>query len=179
MASSSTLPSMARAHGKSIARQRAAQILYSSEILGKDADALLEEGGAECIEGPLSEYARKLITGVCAHKETLDSIIDSVSVGWPVQRMPITDLVILRIALYEMDYEENVPTSVAINEAVELAKGLGGEDESPKFVNGLLGKLARRGEEQRDSQCADGIEGAASSDSATYVHDEEDMEAAE
>ena len=66
--------------------------------------------------------------------------------------MPIVDRSILRLATYEMMYVEDVPTSVSINEAVELAKDFGGEDESPRFVNGVLGRIAKR---------LDGVEDAA------------------
>ena len=71
--------------------------------------------------------------------------------------MPVVDRAILRIAVYEMLYVDEVPVSVAINEAVELAKMYGGEDESSRFVNGVLGRIARAEESESDS---DGLLGA-------------------
>ncbi|MCI7813695.1 MAG: transcription antitermination factor NusB [Lachnospiraceae bacterium] len=70
----------------------------------------------------------------------IDSQIDQVSKGWKIERMGKTDLTVLRLAYYEMKYDEDIPIGVAINEGVELAKLFGGE-ESPAFVNGILAKL--------------------------------------
>ena len=72
-----------------------------------------------------------------------DEKLAEASENWSVERMPIVDHVILLLACYEMLYEESVPVSVVINEAVELAKSFGGEDDSARFVNGLLGRIAR------------------------------------
>ena len=69
--------------------------------------------------------------------------LTATSENWALARMPIVDRSILRLATYEMMYVDDVPTSVTINEAVELAKDFGGEDESPRFVNGVLGRIAR------------------------------------
>ena len=73
----------------------------------------------------------------------IDEMVEEVSKGWRLNRMGKVDLTILRIAIYEMKYDDEIPVGVAINEAVELAKRFGGE-ESPSFVNGILGKLARQ-----------------------------------
>jgi N utilization substance protein B len=70
-------------------------------------------------------------------KEDIDTLLSEVSVGWPVHRMSAVDRTVLRLALYEMLFVEDVPPEVAINEAVELAKGFSG-DESPTFVGGVL-----------------------------------------
>jgi len=72
----------------------------------------------------------------------LDKLIDETAEGWKVSRMGKVDLTILRLAVYEMKYDEDVPVGVAINEAVELSKKFGG-DESPAFINGILGKLGK------------------------------------
>jgi N utilization substance protein B len=74
--------------------------------------------------------------------DEIDEKINSVAKGWKTQRMGKTDLAILRLAVYEMLYDDDVPVKVAINEAVELAKKFGGDD-SPSFVNGILAKLAQ------------------------------------
>ena len=74
------------------------------------------------------------------HKEEIDEKINEVAKGWKTQRMGKADLSILRLAVYEMKYDEEIPVNVAINEAVELAKKFG-SDDSPAFVNGILAKL--------------------------------------
>lgn len=72
----------------------------------------------------------------------IDAFINEQTVGWKTERMGKVELAIIRLAVYEMKYDESVPTSVAINEAVELAKKFG-QDEAPSFVNGVLAKLAK------------------------------------
>lgn len=74
--------------------------------------------------------------------EEIDALINSQTVGWKTERMAKVDLAIIRLAVYEMKYDDSVPTSVAINEAVELAKKFG-QDESSSFVNGVLAKLSK------------------------------------
>ena len=85
----------------------------------------------------------------------IDVRLNSTSENWKLNRMPIVDRCILRLATYEMLFVDEVPVSVAINEAVELAKDFGGEDESPRFVNGVLGRIARQLEEDaKDPEAA-------------------------
>ena len=76
------------------------------------------------------------------HLEEIDNILNENSTGWKTKRMSKVDLNILRLAVYEMKYDEDVPTKVAINEAVEISKNFGGED-SASFINGILGKISR------------------------------------
>lgn len=87
------------------------------------------------------EYIQKKVDGVLDKLSDLDGRIDAVATGWKINRMGKVDLTIIRLALFEMLYDEDVPTGVAINEAVELAKRYG-SDESPSFINGVLAKLA-------------------------------------
>ena len=87
--------------------------------------------------GALEEYAVRLAQGVEEEREELDAVLSEVSVGWPVHRMSAVDRSILRLALYEMLHVDDVPSDVAVNEAVELAKGYSG-DEAPAFVGGVL-----------------------------------------
>lgn len=75
-------------------------------------------------------------------KTEIDAMIDEVSSGWKTKRISKTDLMVLRVAIYEMKFDEEVPEKVAINEAVEIAKIYGG-DESPSFINGVLGRIAK------------------------------------
>lgn len=86
-------------------------------------------------------YLDRLVAGVCAHKAELDDTIQKyLKKGWTLARLPKMDLTILRIAIYEMVYEADVPNKVALNEAIELAKTFS-DDQSRKFVNGLLSTI--------------------------------------
>lgn len=133
----------AKRHERTRARSNAVQVLYTSEIQGKPATELLAAGSVPPEVGELSDYAVKLIEGVEAYRSVIDGHLASTSENWSVSRMPVLDRSILRLATYEMVYVKDVPVSVAINEAVELAKDFGGKDESPNFVNGVLGRIAR------------------------------------
>lgn len=132
----------------------AAQVLYSGVIRNVKATKLLQDGNIACLDDPLTDYAYALIEGVETHGEEIDGRLESISENWSVSRMPVMDLTILRIALFEMLYIESVPISVSINEAVELAKRFGGEEDSPRFVNGMLGNVARQLEESSLAQAA-------------------------
>lgn len=88
-------------------------------------------------EAYISEKYRKVVEKL----PQIDSMLDEVSKGWKTSRMGKVDLTVLRLAVYEMKFDEDIPEKVAINEAVELSKKFGG-DESPSFINGVLAKLA-------------------------------------
>ncbi len=135
----------ARRHERSYARRSAIQVLYTSEIQEKSPHVLLESGGL-CLsdDDQLSDYALDLILGVEKYGDVIDDQIRQTSENWTLDRMPIVDRVILRLATYEMMYVDDVPVSVSINEAVELAKEYGGEEDSHRFVNGVLGRIAHR-----------------------------------
>lgn len=135
---------MARKHERTSARRSAVQVLYSAAIRGMSARELLASNLMDCLDAPLSDYALKLIEGVEDHGDEIDQIISGAAKNWTLERMPIMDVAITRIALFEMLHVDDVPVSVSINEAVELAKRFGGEDDSPKFVNGMLGSVARQ-----------------------------------
>ena len=87
------------------------------------------------------EYIQKKAQAVVERKEEIDKLINEHTTGWKTTRMNKVDLTILRLAVYEMKWDDDVPVSVAINEAVELAKRFGG-DESPSFINGVLARIA-------------------------------------
>ena len=135
-------------HERTSARRCAVQLLYTGELQGKAPQEVLDEGLCLVDCEPLSDYALQLVNGVTDHRAQIDEQLALVSENWKVERMPIVDRTILRLAVYEMLYETDVPISVSINEAVELAKDFGGEDESPRFVNGVLGHIARNLEQQ-------------------------------
>jgi N utilization substance protein B len=117
------------------ARKQAFLVLYQSDVNGSLVEATFKRWRS--YRGDLDEYAIRLARGVEREKEELDALLSEVSVGWPVHRMSAVDRTILRLALYEMLCVEDVPPDVAINEAVELAKGFSGE-EAPTFVSGVL-----------------------------------------
>lgn len=87
-------------------------------------------------------YMETKVANIVEKLPELDKLIDKTAEGWKVSRMGKVDLTILRLAVYEMKFDEDVPVGVAINEAVELSKKYGG-DESPAFINGILGKLGK------------------------------------
>lgn len=141
---------MAKRHERTQARRQAVQALYSAEINDTtpvEAARSLAWVVEDENEGPLLDYAYELVQGVQDNQSEIDSYLSGTSENWSLLRMPIVDRSILRLALYEMLHEPKVPVSVTINEAVELAKAFGGEDESPRFVNGVLGRIARQLEE--------------------------------
>ena len=134
---------MAGSHfaGRTLARAQALQLLFQAEQLSRPVSVLLEEGEYLLSEGPLDPYAADLALGTAAMIPELDAIIGSFSENWSVGRMPQVDLCLLRIAAYEILEVDEVADSIAINEAVELAKSFC-SDESPRFINGLLGAIA-------------------------------------
>lgn len=90
----------------------------------------------------VGDYAKSLFNGVNENLDVIDECIDAHSNGWKVKRLPKVNLAILRIAIYEINYLDDVPDSVAINEAVELAKTYSGEGDY-QFINGILGSVAK------------------------------------
>ncbi|MBB3170830.1 transcription antitermination factor NusB [Parvibacter caecicola] len=148
-------------------RIMAVQILYTSEVQGKKPLDLLNEGLCLIEEGPLSDFSLAAVRGVQENQAKIDDCLQSISENWTLSRMPMVDLAVLRLAAYEILFSDDVPVSVAINEAVELAKAFGGEDESPRFVNGVLGRLARKLEEDPEMAVpgdGDGAPGVAAGD---------------
>ena len=93
-------------------------------------------------EGPLDEYAESVARGAYDHIADLDAVLSRSARNWSLSRMSVTDRNLLRIALYEMLYVDEVDTAVCISECVELAKAFGSSDESSRFVNGVLGRIA-------------------------------------
>lgn len=130
---------------------------YSEDEFDAQCERYLDELSEEAAEegGVLTEPdLQELKAKACAASEVipeLDEAINQVSEGWKTSRMGKVELTILRLAWYEMSRDELVPVRVAINEAVELAKTYGGED-SPAFVNAILGKLAKELPEEEGDQ---------------------------
>ncbi len=117
------------------ARKQAFLTLYQSDLNVRPVDDVVKLW-LSC-RGTLDEYALAVVRGVENDREELDTILEEVSTGWPVHRMSAVDRTILRIALYEMLNVDDVPSEVAMSEAVEIAIGFSGE-ESPAFVGGVL-----------------------------------------
>lgn len=133
-------------HNRTEGRRMAVQVLYQSDILEQDPATIIDEGKLASETQLLSDYARRLIDGATEHKDAIDAQIVEASENWALDRMPIVDRSLLRMAAYEMQYVDEVPISVSINEAVNLAKEFGGDD-SPRFINGILGRIATKLEE--------------------------------
>lgn len=123
------------------ARKRAIDILFEADLRGVDPVATAADRLADT-ERPVQPYALTLIEGVAARAERIDELVTTYADGWTLARMPGVDRAIIRTAVYELLWMDDVPDAVAIDEAVELAKVLS-TDDSPKFINGLLGRLAR------------------------------------
>ncbi|MBA3424388.1 MAG: transcription antitermination factor NusB [Rubrobacter sp.] len=118
------------------ARKQAFLALYQSDINERSLEDTLGLWRSSYQE-EFREYARTLTEGVEREREDLDARLSEVAIGWPVHRMSAVDRTILRLALYEMLYVDDVPPDVAINEAIELATGFSSE-EAPAFVGGVL-----------------------------------------
>lgn len=124
-------------------REQAFRLVFESMFSGFDYDqAVAAYDEDEENEEKLSRYAMDIFQGVAEHRDELDAVIAQFSNGWKPERLPKVNLSILRIAVYEIKYREDIPTSVSINEAVELAKTYSGKEDSA-FINGILGSFAR------------------------------------
>ena len=130
-------------------------MLYQREITGQDVRTIIDTRAYNDEDGEPSEYSRELALGTESYQDVIDAEIEATSQHWSLMRMPFVDRNILRLAVYEIVYEDGMPASVAINEAVELAKAYGGDD-SPKFVNGVLGRIAELRGAAVDAAAAEG-----------------------
>ncbi|WP_427018972.1 transcription antitermination factor NusB [Pseudarthrobacter sp. P1] len=124
---------------RSKARRRALDLLFESEQRSVSVSSALKQR-RESTDQIINVYTVDVIEGVTAMQETIDEFLQTYSQGWTLERMPAVDRIILRIGAWELLYNDDVPDGVAVSEAVELAKMLS-TDESPQFINGLLGRL--------------------------------------
>ena len=124
------------------ARMLALQALYEADSVGHEAEQaithLLENTG---LGKDNSAFACQLVSGVIHNKEEIDRNIQHFAPAWPLEQIPAVDRNILRVAIFEILFDDKVPIKVAANEAVELAKKFGG-DSSPRFINGVLGSVS-------------------------------------
>jgi N utilization substance protein B len=124
---------------RSKARKRALDVLYASEMRNRSTvDALAEQSAA----GQVNDYTVQLVQGVTEHRARLDEVIATYAQGWTLARMPAVDRNVLRLATFEVMYVDEVPNAVAVSEALNLVRDLS-TDESPAFVNGVLGNIVR------------------------------------
>jgi len=156
-----------KSHSRTFARYYALRLLYQLELAERLLDDVLDEGSQVLPQDDLEDclylcdqktqcdqyqffelfsddpkgYALDIVRGYEEHRADIDMLLDSVLDNWSLYRMPPADRSIVRIGAWEIMYNDSVPDSVAINEAVTLAKEFGGEDSS-KFINGVLGKIA-------------------------------------
>jgi N utilization substance protein B len=130
--------------GRHQARKRAVDLLFEAEARGISAGEVVEVRNAlaeaKSEVAPLHPYTAAAARGVSEHAAHIDDLITSHLQGWTLDRLPAVDRAILRVAVWELLHADDVPEPVAVNEAVELAKELS-TDESPGFINGVLGQL--------------------------------------
>ncbi|MGY1779541.1 transcription antitermination factor NusB [Geodermatophilus sp. SYSU D01036] len=121
------------------ARKRAVDVLYEADLRGTDPVELLRERIADP-SPPVPDHAVRLVEGVAAHQGRIDGLIGQHARGWSLERLPDVDRAILRMAVFELLWADDVPDAVVIDEAVELARALS-TDDSPAYVNGVLGAI--------------------------------------
>jgi N utilization substance protein B len=129
---------------RSKARKQALDILFESDIRNSSPTELLSTRLLD-VEGPdarpVREYAQELVSGVVEHRRKIDELISTYAQGWDMDRLPAVDRNLLRIAIYELLWREDIPDPVAIDEALTLAKLLS-TDESAGYIHGVLGRIS-------------------------------------
>jgi N utilization substance protein B len=121
------------------ARKRAVDVLYEADVRGGDRLAVLRDR-IETANPPVPEHTIRLVEGVAEHAARIDALIGAHASNWSLDRLPDVDRAILRMAVFELLWADDVPDLVVIDEAVELAKALS-TDDSPAYVNGVLGAI--------------------------------------
>ena len=129
---------------RSKARKQALDLLYETDIRGTNLVETLEARDIPA-KGPdarpIRDYTRELINGVSDNRRKIDELITTYAQGWDMDRLPAVDRNILRLGIYEILWSATVPTSVAIDEALDLARELSSDDSS-KYIHGVLGRIA-------------------------------------
>jgi N utilization substance protein B len=128
------------------ARKRAIDVLYGADVREESINASLLAEENRQLADPTKRanswaYAKQIVQGIAEHGDEIDELIETYSQGWTIERMPAVDRAIIRIGIWELLYNPEVPEAVAISQAVDEAKSLSTEDSSG-FVNGLLGRIA-------------------------------------
>ncbi|MFB7994794.1 transcription antitermination factor NusB [Streptomyces sp. NPDC056002] len=129
---------------RNTARKRAFQILFEADQRGVDVQTVLADwirlSRSDTRQPPVSEYTMELVEGYARQTARIDELISQYAVGWTLDRMPVVDRNILRLGAYELVWVDDTPDAVVLDEAVQLAKEFS-TDDSPAFVNGLLGRF--------------------------------------
>ena len=123
------------------ARKRALDVLYAADLRGETGVEALERVSAEG-EAPTNPYTSELVRGVTERRERIDEVLNQFSTDWTLARMPAVDRNVLRIGVWELLWADDVPDTVAVTEAMGLVTELS-TDESPAFINGVLGAIQR------------------------------------
>jgi N utilization substance protein B len=131
---------------RSKSRKRAIDVLYGADVRGESINSSLLAEETRQLADPTRRanswaYAKEIVQGVTEHGDEIDELIETYSQGWPIERMPAVDRAIIRIGIWELLFNAEIPEGVAISEAVEEAKSLSTED-SAGFVNGVLARIA-------------------------------------
>jgi len=128
------------------ARKRALDLLYGADLREISLNAAIAIEAAHDLAEPKRSsswpYARQIVEGIAEHGDEIDELIETYAQGWTIGRMPVIDRAIVRIGMWEILFNDEVPDGVAISEAVDAAQSLSTED-SAGFVNGLLGRVAQ------------------------------------
>jgi N utilization substance protein B len=124
---------------RSKARKRAVDVLFEADQRGTDPLETLA-GRLASADPPVSEFTVELVEGVVAHQGRIDELLSTYAQGWTLDRMPAVDRAVLRLGTFELLWRDDVPDPVVVDQAVELARSLS-TDESPAYVNGLLGRI--------------------------------------
>ena len=131
---------------RSKARKRALDILFQADVRGDEPGVILAAEAQRAASEPAREaswlYAREIVDGVIDHHEEIDELIATHSKDWKIERMPAVDRALLRMGVWELLHNDEVPTAVVIDEAVELAKEFS-TDDSGSFVHGVLARVSR------------------------------------
>jgi N utilization substance protein B len=125
---------------RSKARKRAVDILYEADLRDRDRIELLRERVADTTTPPVNDHTVRLVEGVAGNAARIDELISRHAHGWSLERLPDVDRAILRMAVYELLWVDDVPDAVVLDEAVTLARALS-TDDSPAYVNGVLGAV--------------------------------------
>ncbi len=131
-------------------REAAVVLLYQKDLLGKNPEELIENDRLN--EKSFDDFSLKLINGVVSNLKEIDKVICSIVENWSLDRIAVIDRNILRIAIYEMLHEPDIPLKVSVDEAIEIAKSLGQKDDTPKFINGVLGKFLNSLSPEKDKK---------------------------
>ncbi|EMS71932.1 transcription antitermination factor NusB [Ruminiclostridium cellobioparum] len=152
--------------GRRASREAAMKLLYQLEIQKSDRSEQIETAlHDENLTDSDRKYIRGIIDGVSERVALLDRVIEKYAMGWKINRLSKVDLSILRIGIYEILYREDIPFSVSVNEAVELAKKYSNEDAGA-FVNGLLAKVTKNDAEEEAPETSGPADKAATSEAA-------------